>query len=241
MDHESITLQEPGRRGDDPGPHPDLGRRVAASPLAKQLADKVGVETDRAGRIPVNPDCTLPGHPEVFALGDMVSLNKLPGVAQPALQEGRYVGKVIKARLAGAEDVAPFKYFDKGSMATIGYRSAVADAFGRKVTGLIAYVMWAFVHVWYLIGWGNRMLTPDPSGSQPGVHQEPQPPDHHLGRGLGAKDLATGRRPSEPSRGDTSGGVSAGGHGRPAGGPEPPSPPPAETRPGVRLRGRPGA
>jgi NADH dehydrogenase len=89
----------------------------------------------------------------------MVSLNKLPGVAQPALQEGRYVGKVIKARLAGQPALPPFKYFDKGSMATIGYRSAVADAFGLKVTGVLAYLMWAFVHVWYLIGWGNRVGT----------------------------------------------------------------------------------
>jgi NADH dehydrogenase len=79
-------------------------------------------------------------------------------VAQPALQEGRYVGEVIKKRLAG-RPVKPFHYFDKGSMATIGYRSAVADAFHVKVTGLIAYVMWAAVHVWYLIGWGNRIGT----------------------------------------------------------------------------------
>ena len=109
---------------------------VQASPLATMLAEKAGVETDRAGRIPVNPDCTLPGHPEVFAIGDMVSLNKLPGVAQPALQEGKYVGKVIKARLAGEPRSPPFKYFDKGSMATIGYKAAVADAFGIKVTGV---------------------------------------------------------------------------------------------------------
>ena len=95
---------------------------VAASPLAKMLAEQAGVETDRAGRIPVNPDCTLPGHPEVFALGDMVSLNKLPGVAQPALQEGHYVGKVIKAAAGGEPAPPPFKYFDKGTMATIGYR-----------------------------------------------------------------------------------------------------------------------
>ena len=120
------------------------------------LADKAGVETDRAGRVPVNPDCTLAGHPEVFAIGDMVSLNKLPGVAQPALQEGRYVGKVIKKRLAGETNIKPFHYFDKGTMATIGYRSAVADAFGVKVTGFLAYVMWIFIHVLYLVGWGNR-------------------------------------------------------------------------------------
>ena len=132
---------------------------VAASPLAKMLAEQAGVETDRAGRVPVNPDCSLPGHPEVFAIGDMVSLNKLPGVAQPALQEGKYVGKVIKARLAGTPAPPPFKYFDKGSMATIGYRSAVADAFKVKVTGVLAYLMWAFVHIAYLVGWGNRIGT----------------------------------------------------------------------------------
>ena len=92
MDHESLTYK------DSDGLHTIRGRTriwaagVAASPLAKLIAQKAGVETDRAGRIPVQPDCTVPGHPEVFAIGDMVSLNKLPGVAQPALQEGNYVG-----------------------------------------------------------------------------------------------------------------------------------------------------
>jgi len=132
---------------------------VAASPLATLLARSSGASTDRAGRIEVNPDCSLPGHPEVFAIGDMVSLNKLPGIAQPAMQEGKYVGKLIKSRLSGDQNVEPFKYFDKGSMATIGYRSAVADAFGMKVTGVLAYLMWGFIHVLYLIGWGNRLGT----------------------------------------------------------------------------------
>jgi NADH dehydrogenase len=132
---------------------------VAASPLAALLARSSGAETDRAGRIAVNPDCSLPGHPEVFAIGDMVSLNGLPGIAQPAMQEGKYVGKLIKARLSGDQHVEPFKYFDKGTMATIGYKSAVADAFGLKVTGFLAYVMWGFIHVLYLIGWGNRLGT----------------------------------------------------------------------------------
>jgi NADH:ubiquinone reductase (H+-translocating) len=132
---------------------------VAASPLAALLGRSSGAQTDRAGRIEVNPDCTLPGHPEVFAIGDMVSLNKLPGIAQPAMQEGKYVGKLIKSRLSGDQNVEPFKYFDKGSMATIGYKSAVADAFGMKVTGFLAYVMWGFIHVLYLIGWGNRLGT----------------------------------------------------------------------------------
>jgi NADH:ubiquinone reductase (H+-translocating) len=158
MDHESITVKGPDGLETIRTRTRIWAAGVQASPLAKMLAEKTGAETDRAGRISVNPDCTLPGHPEVFAIGDMVSLNKLPGVAQPALQEGKYVGKVIKQRLAGQES-PPFKYFDKGTMATIGYRSAVADAFGVKVTGFFAYVMWAFIHVLYLVGWGNRLGT----------------------------------------------------------------------------------
>jgi NADH:ubiquinone reductase (H+-translocating) len=132
---------------------------VQASPLAKMLADATGAQTDRAGRVAVRPDCTLPGHPEVFAIGDMVSLNGLPGVAQPAMQEGEYVGKVIRSRLKGTTTVAPFKYFDKGSMATIGRNAAVADAFGVKFTGPVGYLMWGFIHVLYLIGWSNRIIT----------------------------------------------------------------------------------
>jgi NADH:quinone reductase (non-electrogenic) len=132
---------------------------VQASPLAKMLSQATGAQTDRAGRVAVRPDCTLPGHPEVFAIGDMVSLNGLPGVAQPAMQEGKYVGKVIRARLKGNGDVAPFKYFDKGSMATIGHNAAVAHAFGMRFTGPIGYLMWGFIHVLYLIGWGNRIIT----------------------------------------------------------------------------------
>jgi NADH dehydrogenase len=159
MDHDSITVKGPDGQEAIRTKTRIWAAGVQASPLAKMLAEKAGVETDRAGRVPVNPDCTLPGHPEVFAIGDMVSLNKLPGVAQPAMQEGKYVGKVIKARLRGAEPPAPFKYFDKGSMATIGHRAAVADAFGMKFTGFVAYLMWGFIHVMYLVGWGNRLGT----------------------------------------------------------------------------------
>jgi NADH dehydrogenase len=113
IDEDGITVR------DDDGEHRIEARTkvwaagVQASPLAKILASATGAETDRAGRIMVQPDCTLPGHPEVFAIGDMVSLNGLPGIAQPALQEGKYVGKVIRARLDGGKSVAPFKYFDK--------------------------------------------------------------------------------------------------------------------------------
>src|SRR5690349_16679341 len=101
MDHESITVKGPDGLETVRTRTRIWAAGVQASPLAKMLADKAGVETDRAGRIPVNPDCSIAGHPEVFAIGDMVSLDKLPGVAQPAIQEGKYVAKLIKSRLAG--------------------------------------------------------------------------------------------------------------------------------------------
>ncbi len=159
MDDVSVTLKDPGGEETLRARTRIWAAGVQASPLARQLAEQTGAQTDRAGRLLVNPDCTLPGHPEVFAIGDMVSLNGLPGVAQPAIQQGNYVGKVIEARMAGAGRIASFRYVDKGSMATIGYRAAVADAFGLKVTGFPAYLMWAFIHMLYLIDWGNRLGT----------------------------------------------------------------------------------
>jgi NADH dehydrogenase len=159
MDHESITVQ--GRSGSE-----TIRARtriwaagVRASPMAALLADKLGVKTDRAGRLPVGPDCTLPGHPEVFAIGDMMSLNGLPGVAQPAMQEGRYVAGLIRARLAGQAAPGPFRYSDRGSMATIGHRHAVVESAGAKLTGTPAYLAWGLVHLVYLIGWSNRAGT----------------------------------------------------------------------------------
>ncbi len=159
MDHDSITVQAPSGREIIRAKTRIWAAGVQASPLARLLADKTGATTDRAGRVPVGPDCTLPGHPEVFAIGDMVALNNLPSVAQPAMQEGKYVGKVIRARLAGHEPPGPFQYSDRGSMATIGHRRAVAESTGMTFTGLPAYLMWGFVHVTYLIGWGNRLGT----------------------------------------------------------------------------------
>jgi NADH dehydrogenase len=159
MDHDSITVKGPDGEERIPTRTRIWAAGVQASPLAKMLAQATGAETDRAGRVTVNPDCTLPGHPEVFAVGDMVSLNRLPGVAQPAIQEGKYVGKVITARLAGTAKIKPFKYLNKGSMATIGHTHAVADVAGLRFTGVVGYTMWGLVHVTYLIGWGNRIGT----------------------------------------------------------------------------------
>ena len=159
MDHDSITVKGPRGEQRIPARTKIWAAGVRASPLAAMLAAAPGAQTDRAGKVAVRPDCSLPGHPEVFVIGDMAALNNLPGVAQPAIQEGAYVGGVICARLAGQPGKGPFAYHDKGTMATIGHLAAVADCFGMKFTGIVGYTMWAFIHVLYLIGWGNRLGT----------------------------------------------------------------------------------
>ena len=157
MSHDSITVNGPEGEEQIPARTRIWAAGVRASPLATMLAEATGAETDPSGRVAVLPDCSLPGHPEVFAVGDMISLNQLPGVAQPAIQEGRYVGRLIRARLQGRTQEKPFRYLDKGNMATIGHLSAVTDSFGMRFTGVIGYTMWGFVHVLYLVGWGNRL------------------------------------------------------------------------------------
>jgi NADH dehydrogenase len=138
---------------------------VTASKLAAQLAEQAGAELDRAGRVSVGPDLTLPGHPEVFAIGDMVRViaadgtpELLPGVAPVAMQEGRYVAGVVRARLSG-QAKGPFRYRDKGNLATIGRASAVADLHLIRLSGLPAWLTWLLVHLWYLVGFQNRLLV----------------------------------------------------------------------------------
>src|SRR4051794_16132072 len=132
---------------------------VQASPLGKQLADQSGAAIDRAGRVSVLPDLTLPGHPEVHVVGDMMSLDKLPGVAQVAIQGGRYSAEAITRRLAGKAPAKPFHYFDKGSMATISRFSAVAEIGTFKFSGFIAWVLWLVVHLFYIVGFKSRLTT----------------------------------------------------------------------------------
>jgi NADH:ubiquinone reductase (H+-translocating) len=138
---------------------------VRASGLAEQLATATGAGLDRAGRVSVAPDLTLPGHPEVFALGDMARVHDadgrpldLPGVAPAAMQQGRYAAKAIRARLAGREP-RPFRYLDKGNVATIGRMKAVADIRGLRLSGTLAWLIWLFVHLFYLAGLQNRVLV----------------------------------------------------------------------------------
>lgn len=157
MDRMSITVKGPdGTEEVIPTRTRIWAAGVQGSSLARILAERVGVEIDRSGCIPVGPDCSVAGRDDIYAVGDVMSLDKLPGVAQVAIQQGRYVGKLIDNRLSGKPKPPPFKYFDKGSMATIGYKSAVAESFGMKLTGIPAFMAWGFIHILYLVGWGNR-------------------------------------------------------------------------------------
>ena len=138
---------------------------VTASGLAAMLAELTGAEQDRAGRVTVEGDLTLPGHPEVFALGDMVRVRgrdgaavTLPGLAPVAMQEGRYAAKAVRARLQGRV-APPFRYVDKGNLATIGRAAAVADIKGVKISGFLAWLTWLVVHLFYLVGFQNRLLV----------------------------------------------------------------------------------
>jgi len=138
---------------------------VTASGLASTLAGLTGADQDRVGRVTVEADLTLPGHPEVFALGDMVRVRgsdgspvTLPGVTPVAMQQGRYVARAVRARLDGR--VPPsFRYRDKGNLATIGRAAAVADIKGIHLSGLAAWLTWLVVHLFYLVGFQNRLLV----------------------------------------------------------------------------------
>ncbi len=132
---------------------------VQASPLGRTLSEQTGAALDRAGRISVNPDLTLPGHPEVFVVGDMVSLDNLPGVAQVAIQGARYAAREIDGRLRGKAPQPAFRYFDKGSMATISRFSAVATVGKLRLTGFIAWLMWLAVHLFYITGFKNQVTA----------------------------------------------------------------------------------
>ncbi|HEY0757259.1 MAG TPA: NAD(P)/FAD-dependent oxidoreductase, partial [Ktedonobacteraceae bacterium] len=132
---------------------------VLASPAGKWL----GAETDRAGRVRVNADLTLPAHPNVFVIGDTATLNQdgrpLPGVAPVAMQQGHYVAELIKQRTTAGGAERPFHYVNKGNLATVGRSYAIVDLKNIRVTGLIAWVLWLLVHVYYLIGFRNRLVT----------------------------------------------------------------------------------
>ena len=129
---------------------------VSASPLGGLLASEVGAETNRAGQLAVEPDLTLTGHPEVFVVGDMIQLKGIPGVAQVAIQGGRFAAKQIVNRLKGKPTDPEWHYRDKGSLATISRLRAIASVGPLKLSGLLAWLLWLAVHLLYLVGFRNR-------------------------------------------------------------------------------------
>lgn len=132
---------------------------VQANALGRTLSEQTGAPIDRAGRIAVNPDLTLPGHPEVFVVGDMIALDNLPGVAQVAIQGAKYAAKEIDNRLRSKPSQGPFKYFDKGSMAIISRFRAVALIGNVRLTGVIAWLMWLALHLIYITGFKSRVTA----------------------------------------------------------------------------------
>ncbi|MDT5070235.1 MAG: hypothetical protein QOK02_6390 [Mycobacterium sp.] len=142
---------------------------VSASPLAAQIAEQAGAEVDKSGRIIVLPDLTVIGHPNVFVIGDMASVPGVPGMAQGAIQGAKYAARTIKAELKGScpplhepfHGVArdPFRYFDKGSMATVSRFSAVAKMGRLEIAGFTAWVAWLLLHLVYLVGFKSKVTT----------------------------------------------------------------------------------
>src|SRR2546425_7133131 len=137
---------------------------VTATEFGRKLAERTNSESDRSGRIKVNRDLTIPSFPDIFIIGDLAHAldekgTSLPGVAQVAMQGGAYAVKVIRARLDGKKELPPFHYFNKGEMAVIGRAAAVANIFGIHVSGLLAWLMWLFIHLIYIVEFQSRILV----------------------------------------------------------------------------------
>ena len=160
---ESVTIRE-GDRSDCVSTRTILwAAGVLASPLGRIVAKETGATVDKAGRVVVQPDLTVPGHPDVFVIGDLANFSHqggkpLPGVAQPAIQEGRYVAEVIGRRLKG-QSTEPFRYVDKGNLAVIGRGAAVADLNRLQLKGWPAWLIWVFVHLANIVQFQNRLLV----------------------------------------------------------------------------------
>ncbi len=164
-----VGVDEHGVELDAPTGHERIESRtviwaagVMATPIGRKIAERVGIQTDRGGRILVAPDLTVPGHPELIVIGDLAAMSQdghpLPGVAPVAMQQGRYAGRLIRKRLRNQNAPPPFRYFDKGSLAVIGRASAVAQFGSLTVHGLVAWLLWLFIHLMYIVQFHNRVL-----------------------------------------------------------------------------------
>ena len=137
---------------------------IMASPLGKILANRTKAETDKGGRVKVRPDLTVPNYSDIYVIGDLASATDedgkpLPGLAQVAMQGGRYAAKAILRKIDGRPPLPPFRYFDKGSLAVIGRAAAVANIFGRHISGFLAWLIWLFIHLMYLVLFQNRLVV----------------------------------------------------------------------------------
>lgn len=137
---------------------------VTTNEFGRKLSERTKAETDRSGRIKVNPDLTVPGYPDIFIVGDLAlsideNGNPLPGVAQVAIQGGACAAETIRARLEGKKDTKPFHYVNKGDMAVIGRAAAVANVFGFHLSGLFAWLVWLFIHLMYIVEFQSRVLV----------------------------------------------------------------------------------
>jgi NADH:quinone reductase (non-electrogenic) len=164
IDRDGVTLENPSGSDRLDSRTVIWAGGVSAPALARALAEGTKAKTDRGGRIKVNPDLTVPGHPDIYVVGDLaLALDRngkpLPGVAQVAMQQGAYAAKAIAAKVRGHKAPAPFVYFDKGQLAVIGRAAAVADVFGVHMSGLLAWIVWAFIHLMYIVQHRSRLTV----------------------------------------------------------------------------------
>ena len=173
---------------------------VHASPLAQKLATATGADVDRAGRIAVLPDLTLPGHPEVFAVGDMVTYNDLPGVAEVAMQGGVHAANTIRRRLHGDNRSTRYRYRDLGSVATIGRFRAVCSVWNVRLSGPPAWFVWLFVHLAFINGFGSRFATLRRWAVSMIGNARPERVVAHAGGNVGTSGVAAAAAPRDEPR-----------------------------------------
>src|SRR5438876_206620 len=164
IDQQGLVLQHPDGTGTERVEARTVlwAGGVTVPPFAKVLAKRTNAATDRTGKLKVGADLTIPGHPDIFVIGDLATGadgKPFQGVAQVAMQQGTYAGRVIARRLRGKKPLPPFKYFDKGTMAAIGRAAAVANACGVHLAGLPAWLIWSLIHIMYLVQFQSRVVV----------------------------------------------------------------------------------
>lgn len=164
VDKEGLTIESGGQIDSIASKTVIWAGGVMASPLGKILANRTKAEISKGGRVKVQPDLTVPDYREIYVIGDLASAadtngKPLPGLAQVAMQGGVYAAKAILRRVKDQPELPPFHYFDKGSLAVIGRAAAVADVFGLHISGLFAWLVWAFIHLLYNVTFQNRLTV----------------------------------------------------------------------------------